>query len=614
MLTLLAVLAVAFAFALCRYVAALRHSIGEARRSGLPYVVVRDSLASDRMVVAIISRTMDEGDTATAAEELVGAVAGVSLLFCCFEDESDDDSLMIPDMVFRTGFDRFKRHGEAFLLVWPNGMQLRTANAELNRQITQRREHFPKWLASYNILRQFGENVVTAEGAVWRLHRKTTAACFNERNAALVFREAIVQTQGMMRNWGSGTLRCVDRDTMRLALNIIAYVGFGLRLPWPGQELATEEGLLDPRLARYASLEPPAGHKMSFVDTMACVMDNVVLLLLMPKWLLRAMPLQRTRAAACAYDDYIRYMDELLADKEEEAERRSEGMDLMGHMVRTAYDGKGLTKEEILGNAFIMFVAGHETTANVLHFTMVQLATRPATQRRLQRDIDRLVGDVDPADWDYESLVNGMAASMIGACMNESLRMMPPATELPKEATANQDQPVTMDGQRYVVPKGTIVALAVVSVGLNPRYWPHGESRVRRGDDDLRDFCPERWLERQAVQPSGSDDVVTPAGGAAEDADTDTDTDTAATSSSSPQLFRPERGAYIPFSDGARSCLGRRIAQVEVMAALAVLFREYSLELDVGDFVEDEEEGEEGEEEEEEKKKMMMMMMTTMMR
>ncbi|RDA95787.1 hypothetical protein CP533_5178 [Ophiocordyceps camponoti-saundersi (nom. inval.)] len=497
------------AFAVYRYVAALQHSIGEARRSGLPYVVV------PWHPVAWLSQ-LSHGIWTKA-------------------DGSDDDvdcSLMIPDMVYRTGFDNFKRHGDAFLLVWPNGMQLKTANAELNRQITQRRDHFPKWLASYSILRQFGENVVTAEGPVWRLHRKTTAGCFNERNAALVFREAVLQTQGMMRNWRSGPLRCVDRDTMRLALNIIAYVGFGLRLPWPGQKLATEG--LDPRLARYASLEPPAGHRMSFVDTMACVMDNVVLLLLMPKWLLRAMPFQRTRAAACAYDDYIRYMDELMADKEEEAERQIEGMDLMGHMLRTAYDGKGLTKAEILGNAFIMFVAGHETTANVLHFTMVQLATKPATQRRLQRDIDRLVGDVDPADWDYETLVNGMAASMIGACMNESLRIMPPATELPKEATANQDQPVTMDGQRYLVPKGAIVALAVVSVGLNPRYWPHEESR----------------------------------------------------------LFRPERGAFIPFSDGARSCLGRRIAQVEVLAALAVLFREYSLELDVGDFVEDEGEGE----------------------
>ena len=37
----------------------------------------------------------------------------------------------------------------------------------------------------------------------------------------------------------------------------------------------------------------------------------------------------------------------------------------------------------------------------------------------------------------------------------------------------------------------------------------------------------------------------------------------------------------MPFSDGARACLGRRFAQVEVLAALAAVFKEYSVELAV---------------------------------
>lgn len=47
-------------------------------------------------------------------------------------------------------------------------------------------------------------------------------------------------------------------------------------------------------------------------------------------------------------------------------------------------------------------------------------------------------------------------------------------------------------------------------------------------------------------------------------------------------------GAYLPFSLGARACLGRRIAQVEVVAALAVLLREYSVELAVDEWASDE--------------------------
>lgn len=71
---------------------------------------------------------------------------------------------------------------------------------------------------------------------------------------------------------------------MRLALNIISYVGFGFNPLWPGETLA--EGT-DPKLAKYGSLTPAAGHKLSFVDTIATVLENIVLLLLMPRWLLR---------------------------------------------------------------------------------------------------------------------------------------------------------------------------------------------------------------------------------------------------------------------------------------------------------------------------------------
>ncbi|KJZ78718.1 hypothetical protein HIM_02109 [Hirsutella minnesotensis 3608] len=580
---LLVVVGVSLTYGVYYYVSSLLHSIAEAKRSGFNYVVVPCNpiwfpwQLTHRMWVPIIKL----------------------LPKSWWEGWLD---LMIPDMSYRTGFERFKRHGDVFLIVSPSSCQLQLANAEAIRHVALRREQFPKWLASYGILRQFGENVLTAEGPQWRHHRKVTSASFNERNAALVFREAIVQTQGMLRTWvgpsGLRTepLRTVASDTMRLALNIIGYVGFGLRLLWPGQKLPTD---CDPTLSKYASLDPPPGHDMSFVDTMSSVMENILLLLLTPKWLLRLSPFRRTRESAVAYREYITYMDELMEGKVEEARkggRAEEGMDLMGQLARATYgsqgsagDGKqatGLSREEIIGNAFIMFVAGHETTANTLHFTMVQLATNPAAQRRLQRDIDELVGKSDPATWDYDGLVNGMTASMIGACMYETLRIIPPATELPKEVSPAQDQPMTIDGRRYVVPRGTVVTLSIVSVHRNPRYWPYGESRVSKEPDDLADFKPERWFQQHPQGSSGSVPASASAsdegagGPDGEDWGGPDGPDTNA------QLFRPERGAYIPFSDGARSCLGRRIAQVEIIAALAVVFREYSLELAVDEWVE----------------------------
>jgi cytochrome P450 len=192
---------------------------------------------------------------------------------------------MTADWSFRRLHEPFARLGEAFFVVSPFMCILYTDNAEVIRQVAQRREHFPKYTESYKILAQFGESVLTTEGAQWRFHRKVTSASFNERNAALVFAVAAHQAQGMLEQWEAGraTIATVEHDTMRLALNIIGYVGFGLRLLWPGQKLPPGT---DPRLYKYTSLEPVDGHSMSFVDTIAALLENILMLLMVPPWLL----------------------------------------------------------------------------------------------------------------------------------------------------------------------------------------------------------------------------------------------------------------------------------------------------------------------------------------
>ena len=170
----------------------------------------------------------------------------------------------------------------------PGAVQLFAASAEVIHQITARREHFPKYTKVYGILNQFGHNVLTSEGHSWRVQRKVTAASFNERNAALVFRESIRQTLGMLDYWaekrGIGSnMRTLEHDTMRWALNIIGYVGFGLRLPWPNEKMPENA---DPMSAKYGSVDPPPGYHFSFVEAMGTLLDNVMALLLVPQWLL----------------------------------------------------------------------------------------------------------------------------------------------------------------------------------------------------------------------------------------------------------------------------------------------------------------------------------------
>ncbi len=68
-------------------------------------------------------------------------------------------------------------------------------------------------------------------------------------------------------------------------------------------------------------------------------------------------------------------------------------------------DSKGqyISKEDVIANSWIFLFAGHETTANTLHFAFLFLATDLVQQARLQDDIDSVVGSWLPEEWTYEA-------------------------------------------------------------------------------------------------------------------------------------------------------------------------------------------------------------------
>ncbi|KHN96375.1 cytochrome P450 3A7 [Metarhizium album ARSEF 1941] len=523
--------------------------------------------------------------------------------------------LMIPDAAYRLDRKRYTRHGDTFALVSPGAIMIQTANADVIRQIITQREKFPKPCQIYRMLRLFGENVVTTEGNVWKAHRKATSPSFNEKNSALVFREIIEQTKGMMGTWvddlgnRSEPLTTISADITRLTINVISYVGFGLRLLWPGQDLPPG---VDVAAAKYASLDPPPGYSFSFVDTLVRLLNDILIVLLLPSWLLKLSPWKGPRLAAAAYQDYVRYSNEMMNEKMrgvENGTQTEEGMDFMGALIKGSYglDAKGtagnvgrtrvLNRDEILGNAFIMFVAGHETSANTIHFTLINLATNPAAQRLIHKDVDELVGNSDPSTWDYERLIGPMTGSAIAACMNETLRLIPPGPAIPKQVSRDRDQVVNVDGVECLLPKGSLVMLQVLKAHEDARHWPCEESRLTPGQDDLRDYKPERWFEttpgpRRQGKTDETDEKGTrwtESSDGFDGGDDESDEGIDRKPDSSVRFFRPRRGAYLPFSDGARSCIGRRVAQVEIMTFLTVLFQRYSLELAVDQWASEEE-------------------------
>jgi cytochrome P450 len=293
--------------------------------------------------------------------------------------------------------------------------------------------------------------------------------------------------------------------------------------------------------------------------------------------------------------NWRQYMKELMAMKIEEARagEKSAGMDILGALVKSSY-GKGkevdeemlekeqtgqaiLSDSDILGNAFVMIVAGHETTANSIHFSLVQLAINPRFQRMAQKEVQNIFGNAEPETWDYDSTINTLLGGILGAILNEELRLMPPVIAIPKSVPDNTDQELVVGGKKYMVPAGTRISLNAIGLSRNPKYWPAQESKISKKDDDLDEFIPERWL-------------VNDHKGGPDDSDHDEDEFGGFTgNNSSAKLFHPVRGAFLPFSDGPRSCIGRRLAQVKVMAVLATIFQKYSIELAVDEWATDDE-------------------------
>ncbi|KAH8671358.1 cytochrome P450 [Xylariales sp. PMI_506] len=514
-----------------------------------------------------------------------------------------EDVMMIltPDWQYRHKYQIFEKLGEVFLIATPGDVILYAANAEVAHQITSKRESFPKDTRSYGVLAMYGQNVVVTEGPMWRMHRKITSSSFNEKNTALVFDESVKQTKGLISLWlgpdgkGNKTIKTIEEDTMSLMLHIIGYVGFGLRLLWPGQTLPAET---DPKWGKYSSFKPPGGHSLTFKEALGGTLHYIIVLLITPRWLLAKLPFDVCKKAKSSEDNFVKYMDEFLHDKVEDVKegKPEQGMDIMGMLVRTSYGAQGangktppeknnkvvsLRDSEIIGNAFIMIVAGHETTANMMHFTLLHLAALPLEQRLIQRDINTIFGETDPQTWDYDSNVNALLASYVGACMNETLRVMPPVVAVPKSVPTDQDQIVVMDGEKHVLSRGMHIELTVPGLQNNPRYWPAKPSKLTGAESDVEDYVPERWFRTQASSGGQNSEVV-------EGADTE-DFGGFAGPDTSASMFRPTRGSYIPFSDGARSCLGRRIAQVEMIAALSVLFQKHSVELAVDEWASDDE-------------------------
>ncbi|KXT00831.1 hypothetical protein AC579_8014 [Pseudocercospora musae] len=499
----------------------------------------------------------------------------------CTKDWID---FLVPEFAWDKKYDGlFKAHGtDIIMLVAPGANTLLVADADCVSQITTRRNDFPKPTWLYTSVDLFGKNVVSTEGANWRHHRKITSPPFTEKNNVLVWKESLEQAESMMAGWvggnktDSGTIWNVATEAMRLSLHVISRAGFGVKLYWPHEQSVTAI---------------PQGHAMTYKDALETLLHSLIPLMLLPRWLMKWLPFEGLRRAEQSLTEWGQYMREMYEEKRKEVKRgeSTEGMDLMGALVKgsgqtedvlnsdveKAQSKQLLTDEEIMGNSFVFILAGHETAANTIHFSTLFLAMHMSSQKHLQDDLDQIFGGRPVSEWDYDKDMPKLFGSMCGAVMNEELRLIAPVVGIPKCTAKDKPQGLNFSGRHVTVPPGCYVTMDTAATHRNPQYWPH------TSPEDVLEFRPERWLLDPSKTNSHTEDDTYEKEEGLDFDGPDKRPDTAAS------LYRPPKGAYVPFSEGYRSCLGRRFAQVEILAVLAVMFKNWSVELDVSEYLSD---------------------------
>ena len=204
-------------------------------------------------------------------------------------------------------------------------------------------------------------------------------------------------------------------------------------------------------------------------------------------------------------------------------ERQASGQqydDLLNMLLSARYEdtGEGMTDQQLLEESLILFVAGHETTANALSWTLYLLSQNPAALEKLLSEIKNTIGDRNPR---FEDLAKLNYTSKI---IQESMRLYPPAWVTDRVAIEDDE----INGTP--IPKDTMIVVYIYGVHHSEKYWEAPEQ-----------FRPERF-EKEATKK------------------------------------RPAF-TYMPFGGGPRLCIGNNFAMMEMQLALVKMLQRFSFEL-----------------------------------
>jgi cytochrome P450 len=346
-----------------------------------------------------------------------------------------------------------------------------------------------------------GDGLFISDGPVWAQRRKIVTPIVHASRVsgfAPIMVDTILARRDAWRARGTGARIDVLSEMADLTAEVICRTIFGQEL---GQEYATEVVGAFTEYQRY-------------IDQI-----DVFSLLDLPAWL----PRFRGRTVQRSVRRIMSVLDEIIARHEES--KRAGNVSVIGGLLEARDDaGRPLGHEAIRNEAAVIFMAGHETTANTLAWAWYLISQSPRVANRLRAEVDAVLTGGTPGFADVARL------PYTRAIIEETLRLYPPVPILAREATA----PLTLGG--IAVEKGALVLVVPWLLQRRAELWP-----------DPDNFRPERHLE------------VSGTGG------------------------KPySKYSYVPFSIGPRICPGLAFGMTESILGLAILARDFALELAPG--------------------------------
>jgi cytochrome P450 len=335
----------------------------------------------------------------------------------------------------------------------------------------------------------FGNGLLTSEGDFWLKQRRLAAPAFHPERIAAYGGVMSSFADRSVATWQDGEVRDIHKDMMRVTMEIVSKTLFDADVAQDLDEIGRAFDIVIREIAKRF-------RRPFRIPDAIPTPGNV-----------------RYNRGVALLDGLV---SRILAEREG---RPGDRGDLLSMLLAARDDeGRPMPERQVRDELITLFLAGHETTAISLSWTLFLLAKNPAAHERLCEEIAAATNGRLPAAADLPRL------PFAEAVFKESLRLYPPAYVIGREAVAD----CVVGG--YDVPARATVYFAPWVLHRDARWF-----------DAPLSFRPQRWLDGSASR-------------------------------------LPKYG-YIPFGGGPRVCIGERFAMMEGVLLLATILRSVRLEM-----------------------------------